>query len=260
MTLKILTSHIIKDLYNYNLVKYFKPIDLTINNMRCKNTQPNNYMYLNEFKYNLLKRQLTYSKSRQYNNINYKFDEYYICNVNNINIFKILCKVEDTNSKNKYNEEIYYTNNNNNNNNNKLNNIIILYKTLLLNNKNIEYNEVDINLINKLDYIQFINKEYSDILYYNKLAAAKLLHISSINNIIEYYSTVMIKICNELTKNNNEYISTLADDIIISLSNTKLLDLYKLKDRLNELISTIDDTFVKKQLYILIKILEFIKI
>lgn len=248
MTLKLLTSHIIKDLHNFNLVKYFKPIDLTINNMMSKINQPSNYIYLNEFKYNLLKRQLTYSKSRQYNNVNYKFDEYYICNVNNINIFKILCKVEDTNSKNTYNEEIYHTNN------------IILNKTLLLNNKTIEYNDVDKNLINKLDYIQFINKEYSDILYYNKLAAAKLLHISSINTIIEYYSTVMIKICNELTKNNNEYISTLADDIIISLSNTKQLDLYKIKDRLNEFISTIDDTFVKKQLYILIKILEFIKI
>ena len=123
MSLKILYSPIFNSM---NYTKYFKPMIYE--------------------QYKSTNKQLTFNAKVDYNIMKYEISEYYMYNHNNINIFKIFFNIEyyDINIIEK---NIIGSYNNKN---------ILLSNHILCDNKNINYNNINTNILDTLHYIKYL--------------------------------------------------------------------------------------------------------
>ena len=177
--------------------------------------------------------------------------EYYINTVNNFNIYKIILNINHPSSFNNYSEEIHYSSN--------MNKLTLLDNNILLNNKTIKYNDVDNMFIHIIDYIGSINKMYDDIIYNKMMKDLNLLNdnIIILKNI--EYEACFYKICNELTKNHNSIeVLDLVNDLINYFILPKKTNNELLINKVIEIMKNSNNILTKKELDILIKILQFI--
>ena len=247
MSTRLLYSHIIK---NINYKKYFKPIIFEENKLNLVNP---------------LCKQLTLNKIKNYNNmIKYDLSEYYMYTVNNINIFKISLDIKDLQSNNNYIEELHfgsYKEHGFDVDKKKL-----LSSNIILNKESINYNDIDINFVNKIKYIGFIEKLHSDINYYNMIKNFNLLHSNIILNKNIVYKKNFYKICNELNKIEDNKINELVNDLILletTMDDNMEIYFNSSNDTIiktaTNIMNNYENNIIKIQIDILIKILQFNK-
>ena len=227
MSLKILYSPIFNSM---NYTKYFKPMIYE--------------------QYKSTNKQLTFNAKVDYNIMKYEISEYYMYNHNNINIFKIFFNIEyyDINIIEK---NIIGSYNNKN---------ILLSNHILCDNKNINYYNINKNILDILHYIKFLEKINLDINCNNMLKNSNLLsdNLLIYNNIL--YKSYLYKICNELNKLNDNEINNLINDIKSYEHINPIYIRYVIIQKAININNNNNNKLIKLQIDILINILKYIVI
>ena len=227
MSLKILYSPIFNSM---NYTKYFKPMIYE--------------------QYKSPDKQLTFNAKVDYNIMKYEISEYYMYNYNNINIFKIIFNI-------KYNDINIIEKNTIGSYNNKN---ILLSNHILCDNKNINYNNINKNILDILHYIKFLEKINLDINCNNMLKNSNLLsdNLLIYNNIL--YKSYLYKICNELNKLNDNEINNLINDIKSYEHINPIYIRYVIIQKAININNNNNNKLIKLQIDILINILKYIVI
>ena len=233
MSLKILYSPIFNSM---NYTKYFKPQIYE------------QYKSINKSINKPINKQLTFNAKVDYTIMKYEISEYYMYNYNNINIFKIIFNI-------KYNDINIIEKNTIGSYNNKN---ILLSNHILCDNKNINYNNINKNILDTLNYIKFLEKINLDINCNNMLKNSNLLsdNLLIYNNIL--YKSYLYKICNELNKLNDNEINDLLYDIKSYEHINPIYIRYVIIQKAININNNNNNKLIKLQINILINILKYI--
>jgi len=218
-------------LLSYHVIKASKNIDF-IKNQLLRDTN----------------KLLIYSdKNNISNNISYKLKQYYINN-NEHTVLKINLQLDEiklinkTCISNKYNEDITLFDNIKTDEE-------IIKTNIYLNNNKINYNMIDANLLNIIDYYGFLNKISNMIDIHNNL---NFLYNKDDSSYYEFYS-YYIKILNNLSRLNIDNIIDLCKSIkkTNNMNDTIILIENVLKQE--------NDIIIEKQLIIMIELIRIIQ-